>query len=589
MERGNGGILMLEEENQVFDIRQEASRLLLEHYAPASVVVDTKMKILHVRGHTGPYLELAPGKSSLNLLRMARQGLSQPLHSAISAARREDRAVTREGVQVGEAGMTRQVRVRVVPFNGPRAEYYFLVLFVEISPFTEPEPIASPSDEPAGRVIRRGAAERRIKALEQELAATQAEMARLLEVRDTFNEELQVANEEILTSNEELQHVNEMLHAAREKQLARNDELAITNQQLEERNAQLKEAQEYVKAIVETMPTPLLVLSADPRVRLANTAFYQFFRVASPETEGRSLYELGSGQWNHPRLHTLLEEVLAAGRSFKDFEVEEDFPTIGHKIILLTARRIVREPSKDRLILLAMEDITERKELERQKDVFLGMVSHELRTPLLSAKLHTDLLQERLVETGGEQAVTELARINAQLDELSRLINDLLDATALGAGCLQMRPAPFEVDDLVRSIIGEMEHIYPTARLFFVQAAHVKAYADRERIGQVLINLLSNAIKYSPETEAVLVRVSAGTQAVTVSVQDGGAGIPQEQQARLFEPFYHASGPKQKRAPSLGLGLYIASQIVTQQGGRIEVKSEPGKGSIFSFTIPRQK
>ena len=152
-----------------------------------------------------------------------------------------------------------------------------------------------------------------------------------------------------------------------------------------------------------------------------------------------------------------------------------------------------------------------------------------------------------------------------------------------------MRPAPFVVDELVRSTLEEMGHLHPTARLFFVQEAQAEAYADRERIGQVLINLLSNAINYSPPTEAVLVRVSAGPEAVSVSVQDRGGGIPQEQQARIFERFYRGSDQKQKPVPGLGLGLYIASQIVKQQGGHIEVKSEPGKGATFSFTIPRRK
>jgi two-component system CheB/CheR fusion protein len=584
-----GGILMLEEGNQDFDIRQEANRLLLENYTPASVVVDTNLEILHVRGHASPYLELAPGKDSLNLLKMARKGLSWPLRSAISTARKENHAVTKEGLQVDEAGMTRQVRVTVEPFNGPSADYYFLLLFEETSPLPVPGPIASPSGEPAGHATRHEAAAWYIAALEQELAAIWAGMVRVIEERDTVNEELVIANEETLTINEELQNLNEALQAAKEELEANNDELTTTNQQLNARNEQLKEAQEYVEAIVETMSTPLVVLSAGLRITRANTAFYRFFRVASSETEGRSLFELGSGQWNHPRLRALLEEVLAAGRSFKDFEVEYVFPTIGHKIILLNARRIVREPIRDGLILLVMEDITERKELERQKDAFLGMVSHELKTPLSGAKLHTHLLQEGLAEAGNEQAIKDLAIIDAQLDELSRLINDLLDATALGTGNLQMRSAPFVVDDLVRSSIEEMGVIYPAAHLLLVQEAHAEVYADRARIGQVLINLLSNAIKYSPQTGAVLVRVSAETDAVSVSVQDRGVGIPQELQAKLFEPFYRASDQMQKQVPGLGLGLYIASQIVKQQGGRIEVKSEPGKGSTFSFTLPRRK
>ncbi|HEX6553604.1 MAG TPA: ATP-binding protein [Ktedonobacteraceae bacterium] len=558
--------------SQDFDIQQEADRLLLATYAPASVVVDANMEILHVRGRTSPYLELAAGESSLNLLNMARNNLGPSLRSAIRAARKANQAVTKEILQVSEAGTRQRVQVKVTPLKGPSAQYYFLVLFEERPPLARPGPADSPSGEPADHATRRGAAARRIAALEQELASMRAEMAGLLE-------ELQNANEETLASNEELQNANEELKAI-------NEELSTTNQQLEVRNEQFKEAQEYAEAIVETVSEPLLVLSAELRVERANSAFYQFFRVEPPRIEGRSLYSLGRGQWNRPRLRTLLEEVLTTNRSFKDFEVEYDFSTIGHKIMLLNARRIVREgePIRDHQILLMMEDITERRELERQRDDIIDMVSHELRTPLYSAKLYTDQLKEGLAEVGNE-----LAKVDAQLDELSRLINDLLDATSLGAGILQMHSAPFLVDDLVQSVVEEMGHIHSAARLLLQGEAHVEAYGDRERIRQVLINLISNAIKYSLQTEPVYVSISVDTDTVTVSVQDRGMGIPLERQARIFERFYHASEQKQELKSSIGLGLYIASKIVKQQGGQIWVKSEPGKGSTFSFTIPRRK
>lgn len=177
-----------------------------------------------------------------------------------------------------------------------------------------------------------------IAALEQELAETKGEMTALLEERDAANEELQTANEEIRTSNEELQSTNEELETSREELQVINEELTTSNQELQTRNEQLKAAQDYAEAIVETVREPLVVLSEDLRVQRANLAFYQFFQV------------------------------------------EHRFPRIDTKTMLLNARRMLRanEQGKDHLLLLAMEDITERREAERQQDGVSCYVLREL-------------------------------------------------------------------------------------------------------------------------------------------------------------------------------------------------------------------
>jgi len=378
---GKRGSQMPEETSKSFDLQQEADRLLLAHYVPASVVVDTNMDILHVRGRTGPYLELAPGKASFNLLKMARPGLLPGLRTALHAVRKENHSVTKESVQVSDAGTMREVRLSVIPLKGPAEEPYFLVLFEEM-----PSPPAQPDDTQANAPRKRGPAARRIAVLEQELAATRAEMQAMIEERNAANEELQAANEETLASNEELQSVNEELQSvneeletSKEELQAINEELTTSNQELEARNEQIKDAQEYAEAIVETVREPLLVLNADLRVQRANTAFYLLFGGIPQEVDGQFLYELGKGQWNIPQLRTLLEKVLVINQSFHDFEVEHDFSTLGHRIMLLNGRRIRRagQQPRNQLILLAIEDVTERKEIERRKDVLLDRASEE--------------------------------------------------------------------------------------------------------------------------------------------------------------------------------------------------------------------
>ncbi len=588
--RGEGEAPMPEKQSVGWNILQEADRLLLANYTPASVVIDANQEILQVRGQTSPYLELATGRANLNLLKMARVGLRLSLRTAIRMACKENRRVTKEGVQMRAFDQVTEVRLSVIPLKGPAAEPHFLVLFEETPASLQTGLPARSQGSQTGNSGKHSPSALRIVAVEQELAETKTEMTALLEERDAANEELQTANEEVRTSNEELQSTNEELETSREELQVINEELTTTNQELHTRNEQLKEAQDYAEAIVETVREPLVVLSEDLRVQRANLAFYQFFQVAPQETEGRSLDELGDGQWNSPRLRTLLEQVLTTQQSFRDFEVVHRFPRIGTRTMLLNARRIVREYEqvKDHLLLLALEDVTERREAERQQEALLGMVSHELKNPLTSASLSTQLLHRMLEQAGVVQALPFVQKLGEQHLRLEHLIDDLLDATAIEAGTLRLRPAPFAIDGLLQEVVEQVMQTHPTHRLLIEQTAALTVSADRERTGQVLTNLLTNAIKYGSETEPIAVRLQVSEAEVTVQVQDRGQGIPVEQQARIFERFYRITGDSQTEAAGLGLGLYLTAQIVKQQGGRIWVESTEGMGSTFSFTLPHR-
>ncbi len=190
----------------------------------------------------------------------------------------------------------------------------------------------------------------RIATLEEEVTTTREAMAAALEERDAAIEELQTANEEIRASNEELQAINE--------------ELTTANLQLQTANEQIRTAHDYAEAIVETVREPLVVLSHDLQIERANTAFYQFFNITPQETVEQSLSDLGCGQWDSAPLQVLLEGVITANQAFSNFEVEATFPTIGHTVLRLNARPLSWESTSTPRVLLAMEDITERRSLD---------------------------------------------------------------------------------------------------------------------------------------------------------------------------------------------------------------------------------
>lgn len=370
---------MPEEPDLGTDVLQEADRLLLANYVPASVVIDANQEIVQVRGQTGPYLELAAGRANLNLFKMTRAGLALEVRAVVQAARKESRMAIREGLRISAQGIARSVRVTAIPLKGSPAHQYCLVLFEEQARGDRAD---ESTDHPAqaSKSARRDQAQRRIAELEQELDTLRLEMRAALEEHDAATEELQAANEEARASNEELSSLNEELETSKEELQATNEELATSNQELLLRHDQLKAAQEYAEAIVETTRSPLVVLSGELRVEQANLAFYQLFGVTPPETEGRLLTELGQGQWDIPRLSTLFVEILTSNRSFQDFAVEHDFPRIGHRVLLLNARRLLleHEPKGQQRVLLAMEDITERRADARQAGARLAFLQHLL-------------------------------------------------------------------------------------------------------------------------------------------------------------------------------------------------------------------
>ena len=234
-------------------------------------------------------------------------------------------------------------------------------------------------------------------------------------------------------------------------------------------------------------------------------------------------------------------------------------------------------------------DITRQKQLEQQKDDFMGIVSHELKTPVTSIKAFTQVLQRRFAQEGNEQATTLLGKMDVQINKLTALIADLLDVTKIEGGKLQLNEDFFFFDELVEEIVEEIQRTTSKHVIEREGAAHVTIYADQDRIGQVIINLLSNAIKYSPRADRILVKLSTDEHNVTLCVQDFGVGIPEEKQEHVFERFYRVSGKVYDTMPGLGLGLYISYEIIRRQGGTMWVASEEGKGSTFCFTLPLQE
>ena len=457
------------------ELQREFDRQLLASYPQAAVVIDDDAYVLQSRGDTSPFLRLPPGRASLNLLKMAREGLFYDLRSAINKVKKNKESVRREGLQVKHNRNYKTVSFEVSPLQPPSGgSACCMVVFKDETPASLPSSKTKTSGKAPGKRAR-GSDAARVIELERELAAVKEHLQSTIEAHEASGEELQSATEEILSSNEELQSTNEELETAKEELQSGNEELNTLNDELRHRNADLSERnsdlanlleairipivfvgadlrvrrltstatgafrvipsdmgrpiadikhnlaipnlealirqaiddltpterevqdtdghwfslqirpyrtgenkiegavlslldidavkcnERHLKIIIESVPESLLVLDGELRVLLANNAFCETFKVTQDQTLNYPLYRLGNEQWNIKQLRGLLEEVLPKNRQVTGYEVEHDFPDIGHKWMSVNARQI-EDSSRpgQKLILLAIDDITSR-------------------------------------------------------------------------------------------------------------------------------------------------------------------------------------------------------------------------------------
>jgi len=231
-------------------------------------------------------------------------------------------------------------------------------------------------------------------------------------------------------------------------------------------------------------------------------------------------------------------------------------------------------------------DISQRMELERRKDDFISMASHELKTPITSVKAYAQLLHQLFGKRPDDIPYKYLTRMETQIDKLTDLISDLLDASKAQQGKLEFTKELFDLNTLTDDVIENLQAIANNHTIVKRGKVKRKILADRDRIGQVMTNLITNAIKYSPNKDKVVVSLSEKNNHFKVSVKDFGIGIPKKHQIRIFQQFYRVHEENNKKFEGLGIGLYISHQIVQRHGGEMGVKSKRGDGSTFFFSMP---
>jgi PAS domain S-box-containing protein len=354
------------------------------------------------------------------------------------------------------------------------------------------------------------------------------------------------------------------------------------------------EAHEFAESLINTVREPLIALDQDLRVVRVNSSFYSVFKVRPEETVGQHIYDLGNKQWDIPKLRELLETILPQKTSFDDYEVEHDFASIGKRTMLLNARQIHRVLGKERIILLAIEDITERKraeeaigELTRELEAFSYSVSHDLRTPLRAIDGFSRIVLEEYASALDPEAQRLLGVIRDSTKRMGQLIDDLLAFSRLGR--TEIHRSRIDVASMVRSVFEGLLPPGERDKTEFRVGSLPDALSDPALLLQVWINLLSNAIKFSGKAPRRVIEVGAMTDAGqnTYFVRDNGVGFDMQYNDKLFGVFQRLHTVEEFEGT--GVGLAIVRRIIQRLGGRVWAEGHVGAGATFSFSLPQPK
>jgi two-component system cell cycle sensor histidine kinase PleC len=371
------------------------------------------------------------------------------------------------------------------------------------------------------------------------------------------------------------------------------------------------EAREYAESIIDTVREPLIALDQDLRVVSVSRSFYEFFKVRPEETVGQLIYDLGNKQWDIPKLRELLETILPQKTTFDNYEVEHNFATIGKRIMLLNARQIQRVLGKERVILLAIEDITERREIEqgleiahdelkglaaelkrtaRVKSEFLANMSHELRTPLNSINGFSEVLFD---ETFGPLNAKQKQYVNNVLTSgkhLLLLVNQILDMAKVEAGKMKLSLSLLPMKSLLNDIsmlVADMVTRKKIEMSLEIADDLPSISADELKVKEVIYNLLSNAVKFTPDGGKIGMRARTSDSDIEIVVWDTGIGIAPENMEKLFEGFFRVDTPYSRVTEGTGLGLPISKKLVELHGGNLSVESKGlNSGTSVRFTLP---
>ena len=362
--------------------------------------------------------------------------------------------------------------------------------------------------------------------------------------------------------------------------------LEKTRKELEVIKIAADEISEFAENLINTVREPLLALDKDLRVVKASRSFYDFFKVTPDVTIGKLVYELGNNQWDIPKLRELLETILPEMTTFDNYEVEHNFSTIGKRNMLLNARQIEREMGKDKIILLAIEDITERRQAEElikikndeihkvhsEKDKFFSIIGHDLRSPFNSFLGLTQIMAEELPTLSINEIQENATNMQSSAINLYRLLGNLLDWSLIQQGLFPFDPTLVQLLPMVNESIALAVETAKGKNIEILVSVpeDLAVFADNNTLQTVIRNLVSNAVKFTPKGGKIMVSAKmTDDKNVEISVKDTGIGMDKYTLDNLFKLDVNTCRKGTEGELSTGLGLLLCKDFIEKHGGKL--------------------
>ena len=347
---------------------------------------------------------------------------------------------------------------------------------------------------------------------------------------------------------------------------------------------ELKESETRFRMFADSMPQIVWAANANGKLTYINKAFYSYSGLSASDNINQEWIEI-----IHPEdREESIQEWNECIKSGREFNLEHRFRIRDGHYRWQLSRAVPLKDANGNIEswVGTSTDIQEIKELDLQKDHFISIASHELKTPITSIKGYIQILLSTYNESKDEFLKKSLAAVDKQIIKLTNLISDLLDLSKLKLGNLHLVKESFNMNELIEEVVEEIRLINKDYQIEVTFKTNANIFADRERVAQVIINFLTNAIKYSPRNKLIQVKSFLKENHMTVLVKDQGIGINKKSQEKIFERFYRVEGKNEETYPGFGIGLFISSEIIRRHNGEIGVKSLPGKGSQFHFSLP---
>jgi two-component system, chemotaxis family, CheB/CheR fusion protein len=559
---------------------------MLEEYAPASVIVDERLNVVHLSANAGRFLHLGEGEPSHSLLGLAREELRRVLRTALHQVFRDRASITRR-IRMEVDGERRPVTVHVRPSpeEGRTAGRFALVVFdVQRDGGGSG---ADPGDE----------ADLQPASIENDLAEELRNTRDLLESvnleHDRTVAELQTVNEELQSVNEEQRAATEELETGREEIQSINEELTAINQEHQGTIEELKRTNADLQNLIESTGIGTIFLDRSMRIRRFTPTAGALFNFV-PADQGRSLSDI-----THRLAYDRLDDDVATVLESLDPVEREVESETGEAYILRINPYRSMDGDHDGVVLTFVDNTSQREAREQlreamshaeaanlAKGTFMATLSHEFRTPLNAILGYADLLQ--FVGPLSEEQELKVSRIKAAGWHLAAMIGEILSFAKLDGGHDVVQTETLDARLIARdagNLVEPAANAKQLAMVVDLPEEPLELTTDVDKARQVLVNLCGNATKYTERGE-VRLRVRGEEGRVTFMVSDTGMGIAPEHHARIFERFWQVDGASTRAAGGLGIGLAAAREYARLLGGDVTVESGLGSGSTFRFWLP---